>query len=490
MCIISALHEKLSAFLAQKYGFDSGACERIIVNYLEYLRDDLTVFIEYPYVDKVFRDSYYHYFSSKHWPYQRDSVRLSFFEGHVSGDHFLSFNLWPQLKDSFLGVIIIRPTFPKLFGRTTLSPKAFKSRDFVVCLTSKSCSISGHKLDISAFPHASQDGEHLTCAETAIWSILEYFGHKYPEYKPVLPSEIISALSDPAIERVVPSRGLSITQISFALKQFGFAPRIYTIDAYKEREPDFKRLLSWYVESGIPIIATLENERVGHAVLLIGHKNFVGDYYNDKDMDKLHLQIIDTADFDKKYIVIDDNYPPYQICSFSNPTHYYDDPKFQGMFIKAFVVPLYERIYLEPLEAHRLSLEILQRIMGVQPGPGEDLILTRFYLTSSRSYKNWILYCYELHSDLKNIILATPMPKFIWITEISNSRLFKKDMISGMIIIDATGNATSDSFLFGFNDGKAFMKFNNSFQVISANFNTELSCYRNNLKGGWSQWKA
>jgi hypothetical protein len=51
---------------------------------------------------------------------------------------------------------------------------------------------------------------------------MEYFGHKYVDYVPVLPSDIITALSNPAFERVVPSRGLSVSQISFALKQFGF----------------------------------------------------------------------------------------------------------------------------------------------------------------------------------------------------------------------------------------------------------------------------
>ncbi len=46
--------------------------------------------------------------------------------------------------------------------------------------------------------------------------------------------------------------------------------------------------------------------------------------------------IVDTSDFDKRYIVIDDNYPPYQICTFDNPTGYYTgDPAFKNSRKKA-----------------------------------------------------------------------------------------------------------------------------------------------------------
>jgi len=59
-------------------------------DYLSYLKDDLLVFVEHPYVDWVYRDTYYHYFASKSRSYSRSSIRLSFFDSSVSEDQLLS----------------------------------------------------------------------------------------------------------------------------------------------------------------------------------------------------------------------------------------------------------------------------------------------------------------------------------------------------------------------------------------------------------------
>ena len=164
---ISRIAVELSFLLFDKFGFAQSSCEKIIARYFTAFRDDISVLIELPYVDKVFRNSYYHYFSSKHCRFERDSIRLSFFEGELSEQCLSDSARYSCLAASFLGVVIIRPTFPQLFGRTTLSPKVFKLHDFVACLSTNSCSINGFKLGVAAFPHASQDGEHLTCAETS-----------------------------------------------------------------------------------------------------------------------------------------------------------------------------------------------------------------------------------------------------------------------------------------------------------------------------------
>lgn len=486
---ISDVAGKLSKLLLDRFDFDQASCRRIIKRHFRGLREDITVVIEVPYVDKVFRNSYYHYFSSKHFRYDRDCIRLSLFEGSVTEHHFEDPQLFSALAESFLGVIVIRPTFPQLFGRTSLSPKALKKHDFVACLATTPFSINGLKLDIAAFPHASQDSEHLTCAETSIWSIMEYFGHRYPDYVPVLPSDIIGALSDPAFERMVPSRGLSVFQISFALKQFGFGPRIYSREAFKSKEDDFRRILSWYVESGIPVIVALAGDGVGHAVLFVGHENIgcVPHSGPGRHVGDVAGGWLDTADLDKRYIVIDDNHPPYQVCTFDAPADYYDDPKFKNLHIAAFVVPLYQRIYLEPIEAYSLALAVIERVTARSGARNQTV--TRFFLTSSRSYKKWVLLCAELQKDLKDVILSTPMPKFIWVTEISDYELFSKCRARGMIVIDATGNASRNSLLFFAHDGIIYLRVHGVYKEVETGF-SGFPCYENNLKGEWSGWKV
>lgn len=45
--------------------------------YFDNLKDDIYVLVEHPYVDKVYRDSYYNYYSSKNDVYHRDCIRCT-----------------------------------------------------------------------------------------------------------------------------------------------------------------------------------------------------------------------------------------------------------------------------------------------------------------------------------------------------------------------------------------------------------------------------
>ena len=56
--------------------------------YLDLLKDGLFLYVEYPYVDKVYRNSYYTYFSSKHQEYERDCLRVSIFQGEIDYPFF------------------------------------------------------------------------------------------------------------------------------------------------------------------------------------------------------------------------------------------------------------------------------------------------------------------------------------------------------------------------------------------------------------------
>ena len=195
---ISQMTEELVSLIDDIFGFPKDDCRTLVDNYFQHLRDDLIVLIEYPYVDSVFRDSYYFYFSSKHRVYDRNGIRLSFFEGLMNLDSFRDEKPSETIKDKFLGICVIRPTYPQLFGRTMLSPKALKNQSFVSCLGRKTFSVNGAKLPVFSFPHSSQDSEYITCAETSVWSVMEYFGNKYAEYNPVLPSQIVATLSGPS----------------------------------------------------------------------------------------------------------------------------------------------------------------------------------------------------------------------------------------------------------------------------------------------------
>lgn len=401
-----------------------------VSNFTDYLKDDLKFLIEYPYVDKLYRDTYYNYYSSKTISYSRDCIRLSIFQEGITKEDQLSSAI---LKTNYLGFLVLRPTFPKVIGRNIISPYAFKENDLHICNLNVPTTANFSKLTANGFPHSTQDTETITCAETTLWSIVEYFSNRYNYYSPLLPSEIHAILSQFAFERQIPSKGLQAAQISFALKKIGFGVRIYNRNAFTS---EFDSYLRTYIESGIPVVGVIQNHRIGHALNIIGRTSFDEDSYSSLPKEKLRLdlEIKDISNCKTKLVFVDDNYPPYRTAEVNTPTSYYSSANWEGCIITSFIVPLYPKIYMEAGEARKISKDLL-RLLGVYKNRG---IAIKTYLTSSRSYKDYLLNLSNIDSSVKNILLSLSMPKFIWVTEIFDEGEFLNNKCEGLILLDAT----------------------------------------------------
>lgn len=425
-----------------KYMFNNDSKESIdpnleveLSNFVdEKLNDDLFSIVEFPYVDKVYRDSFYSYFSSKHMNYQRDCIRVSLFSEELSLEDLTNFEL---LKSSYLGYFIIRPLKSAFLGRALISPKAFKENGFKVCLCSNESMVLGHKIQVQGFPHSSQDGETITCAETTIWGLMDYFGNKYAEYSPALPSKIISTLKSVSMERQLPSKGLNVKQISYTLREFGFGTKIYS---EKEYGPELFNIIDTYIESGIPVILALESSNFGHAITCVGKKEKEIQWDTIKDVpfefrgDK--RSYYDASTFPNEYVVQDDNLFPYEVINLGNPGANYPEgsEEFNEYKIDSIVVPLYPKIYLEVDVAKALVFSVLQNtVFGFDFG--KDFVL-RLLLGSSRSFKKHIMSS-NIDTNLKFEILKLRTPKFIWIAEIYSKEDYLENA-SGIIILDAT----------------------------------------------------
>ncbi len=406
------------------------------------LKEELYVVIETPYVDKFYRDSYYTYFASKHREYSKDCIRISFFADEITPEHFRDNDLFQELQDKFLGYAILRPTIPNIFGRAIIAKNAFYENSYQICEYKSNILLNGIRLEVKGFPHSSQDGESIKCAETTIWAIMEYFGSKYPDYSPVAISRIIEALAKYSKKRLLPSAGLAVDQISYALKEFGFGTYIYSRDeAY---EDEIENILSVYVESGIPTIVALENETIGHAIIAIGYEreeNIDFGKYNTRTLDfnGISKTYVDYSDVERNYIIQDDNATPQIKIKLEAPTEHYDKndfPEWEGCTIKSLVVPLYRKIYLEAEIAKRLSLEIISDVeFGYE---FDNDFVFRFFLTSSRSFKAHIANLQQIDDEIADNIITTKMPKFIWISEIYTKDNYGKDIADGIVVLDAT----------------------------------------------------
>src|SRR5690606_19159117 len=94
--------------------------------YLEQLRPNLNLLIEYPYNDKLYRDAYYSYYSTLNRNVNKNCIRISIFDCNLTFEHFNNENLKSQLKEEniFLGFFTLRPTDRKRVGRSFINPKA------------------------------------------------------------------------------------------------------------------------------------------------------------------------------------------------------------------------------------------------------------------------------------------------------------------------------------------------------------------------------
>jgi len=451
----------LSLYLANVFDFPELETRDLLISRFVSLKDELIAVYEYPYVDKLYRDTYYNYFSVKHKSYYRNCVRISFFKSDFDISRLMTYQY--VQGDECLGFICIRPKFPNIFGRGVLSPQALKVSNFEVCGMEVDVLIKGARFKFKGFPFTSQDKEYMVCAETAIWETVEYFGNKYPEYRTILPSEIIKILSTFSDQRDVPSHGLHANQISYVLKRLGFDVRMYSRSSYELDNPpysNFFKTLQYYVASAMPVIGILKskaNTDDRHAVLYIGYAKPSFNDIKDDIYSEPNGRIMEYADLIDRYIICDDNRLIYQFANFSihggNPGYkylsYYPTNNEGKIYeLDTIIVTLPHRVYLEAVEAKEFIQAVVKEPeMGIENR--SEMILKTFF-TTSKSFKNWIVKSGTIDIRVKELIINTAMPKFVWIGELSTQSLIQSDKANGLIVIDATQPEVSfaDSLLF------------------------------------------
>jgi hypothetical protein len=484
---------KLQSILKRKAfcGQESPEIEQL-ETFLEKFNDAVRFVIEFPYVDRHHRDTYYSFYSAKFNEIGRNCIRVHLFEEEITEADLVKKE--NTLDERYWGFFIIRPLLFHVLGRSLISPKAFKKEDYVCCLMKARVSLLGNELTVHGFPHIAKDVETHTCAESALWSYIEYFGSKYSQYKPLLPSQIIKTLMDNSEHRILPSKGLTKIELVKCLQDNGFQCQIYSINNTKIGDMMNFRMLQIYVESGIPLMLVLGNADNGHAILAIGHEENDSLYNVQNFPFPEGSSWADVSYFNKKLVFIDDNMPPYQIAEISNPAAFYSKPELSSMVIKSFIVPLPVHMFLVAEKAFALMEKILNdKKIGLQTNRGKWI--TRLLLTGSRSFKNFLFKEEKvLNPFLKNRLLHLPMPRFIWICEVYKAHEFKRDgHCSGLLILDPTSDGKSlASVLWYVLDKDMFIHDNVSWDpaLFKKIVPFTMSVYRNNLKGVWNNWKS
>lgn len=461
--------------------------QELLSEFLSTLREELLILVETDYDDPVYRDSYRNLYSTKLQVYPRHCVRLSFFEPFCTSMSELLAQKTDaiQEKDYYLGFLVVRPLY-QCIGRNAIDVRAKKEpwRSVAICKSTIKSTCIGHKLSVKAFPHASQDAEHMSCAENSIWALLEYFGNKYAIYDPILPSEIINTLKDYKEERAIPTSVLTYNQISILLKKRGFETLIYRKDnpIFKEKNnPSFKELFSCYIESGLPLIACIEGANFHHAVVCIGRSS--------EEIQHEAMETVEISGHKHKlcywnrnintFVVNDDNFPSYRLIDYQKPAEGYRNGG--DAEITSFIVPMHEEIYL-PAELAIRTTNALLDLYDVN-----DCCI-RTFLTTSRSYRRYIVNSSSFSVENKEALLQIDMPKFVWISEFFDEKSSKDKKAQGVFILDATSNTRSGSWhndlIMGIYQGRGIINGRMLGKHITrnTNFPTQFARFGGNLK--------
>lgn len=427
--------------LCSKDFFSSdGSVSQRLISFLNKLRDGLCVVVETDYVDKDYRDAYYKLYSTKLRDYERNCMRLSFFNETLQPlleniDTTTDDNV-QQLKDGYLGFVVLRP-LKQCIGRNIISPLAMKhGNDLSLCGIRVHTSCMGLKLEAWGFPHASQDGQLMTCAETTVWAISEYFGEKYSHYSRVYPHGIVDMLRDSVYERQIPSHGLTYEMISRALQRQHFECKVYN-----KANGRFRELFNCYVESEFPLAVALEGDdtkgtHFGHALVCVGQKKHGRDLINTVTPNTINsVNIYNWNKVPSIFVSIDDNMAPYQQFDFDHPTIHYNNPDWNNTKVTCFIVPLHPKIYVEAEEAIGIS----EQHIAYTHTAGNELYV-RTLLTTSRSYRDYIVRNNVIPSTTKEMLLGLNLPKFVWVTEISDKVNFLSEKVNEVLLIDATAD--------------------------------------------------
>lgn len=447
---------------------DTGAIDtNIAKNYigeleklLKQLPRPYTIIQEMHHIDRSFRDTYYAYFSNQHFDVKRYSRRLSFIRGIIEADVFYSSDIEMQkeIALNFMGACVINPLSTGVIGKTLIDPQFLISegdRPAYVRVSNFKLHIYGKKLLVKAFPYRMQDEETMRCAEVTLLNLLEYYSNSYIDYRNVVPSEILYMEQKHSHERVLPSRGTSYPVLTKILSEFGFSPRLYSLSAIERynlsqvtQEDELKRLLHYYIESGIPVALNLlpiGNNGAGHSMVCIGHGNANPDLIKKAKKHKWiswehrnHCHpIIDSADFYDRYVIVDDNQPVYQVRPFNQLSLYPD------MKVENIAVPLYKRMFLDASDASAIVRTVLHhKQLGIDIWsdgflePQEDVII-RLFMASSNSLKE---YRSQTLMDMfaREAYAMVPMPRFVWVCEIYRESDYDALNAFAEIVIDAT----------------------------------------------------
>lgn len=238
-----------------------------------------TMVVEPRYVDKDYLADFASFYVTCFEPYDRFCKRLHFFSCEFDAAFLERIVLGKAessdvdvLRNAYLGFVVARPLPQAVVGRTLLVPYPSDDgrRKYKAILTSY-VRLFGLELEVRSLAFQEQDTAVAACATVSIWSALqktsELFGTRAPQ-----PPEITRCATRSLLfARALPTSGLHLEQMLFAIREAGLDPELYEPISGRAFRP-IASLIYGYCNFGLPVILIGELEGIGgHAVTIAGY---------------------------------------------------------------------------------------------------------------------------------------------------------------------------------------------------------------------------
>lgn len=449
--------------------------------------------IEPHYVCKDYKSLYSNFLSKKFSSFPPECKRIHFFENDNFSLDDAIFNS-SMCGDSYIGYSVVQPIRVGSIGRTVFDPRKI-GKDSFFCLSTKfRANINGARYEVNGYPFMMQSAEATVCAHSAMWGVCRYLSERYSIYQEIYPYDLIHMTGD-SQGRKVPYRGMSYTDYSEILSQFGCYPLVKRFEATGNWVDDKEKYydLYTYVESGFPVLVSYK----GHVVTFVGH---TFDSSANPTVEDRH-GYYNSFSMIKEFVVIDDNFPPYQLLGFDaassycgnsySPTNGPSSPCIGNLF--ATVIPLPEKVFLPADKARGLCYSLLdlpmiraliQQFLGGHSLPSDEKIITRTFIASSSSFKKRKIAIAKgevggISDNMSVLSIDFPMPHFVWVMEFSPRSLHVDGKAIGEVVLDASSSEFDPQTLLYLRVGKYFIYPGN--KVTNPSFDEIFPQYTHNL---------
>jgi hypothetical protein len=447
-----------------------------------------TIVIEHKYRDRDHSKALASYYAKSFRQVEAECTRLHFFSQRLPLD-FLDTKSTLELERSYLGFCVLRPFTRRKIGRTVLRRLRYQPMlEFPTCQGVFEVNLAGHKLSFLGSAFIEQDTMVAACATAAIWASTTIMGTRF-KLQQRSTSEITQLATQYLIQnRPMPSEGLITEQMLHCIRAMEYEPLLIGVGSQKQAKHDIYS----YIESEIPpiLLCNFPPINENHALVGVGHGyNLpIANPFKTKVEwpDEPPLEFSRSSEWIPSILVNDDQRGPYRKLTFIEATQTLaqrinriypgvnvaelglEDWKcpitidinmplsgYSGgeeiANIWGIIIPLPQGVLLTAEQAERKSARVILwwHLWNKVPLP-QDLVL-RTYLVPSNEYKERAKGS-GMHSFVKSLISGKPMPRWIWVTEISSEKSYNSPnpqdwLLNGQVIIDATSNAFTPDFL-------------------------------------------